>query len=250
MTLNTSRRSFMKGAAATTAVLMVGTLPDGALAAASGDTTILNPFVKISADGTVTAIVKHFETGQGPATGLSTLIAEEIGLRMDQIGYEFAPSNPAVYNNLFFGEFQGTGGSTAMANSFMQYRTAGAAAREMLINAAAHAWDIDAVGLTIEDGIVKGAGNSAPIGDFVAAAAEMDVPAEPRLKEASEFRLIGNPNVRRLDSVIKGNGTAQYATVLRNMQRYCAICNGRASSEPNGRDDQTSRTKRRLGYGF
>ncbi|CUJ89848.1 Isoquinoline 1-oxidoreductase subunit beta [Ruegeria denitrificans] len=211
MTINTSRRGFLKGAAAAGAVLLVGARPDGALAVASSETTQFNPFVKIDADGTVTAIVKHFEKGQGPATGLPTLIAEEIGLRMDQIEYEFAPSNPQVYNNLLFGPFQGTGGSTAMANSWMQYRQAGAAAREMLIAAAAQNWGVDAAGITIEEGIVKAGNQSAPIADFVAAASQLDAPAEPRLKDPSEFRLIGNESVRRKDSAIKGNGQAMYA---------------------------------------
>ncbi len=211
MTINTSRRGFLKGAAAAGAVLLVGARPDGALAAASSETAQFNPFVKIDADGTVTAIVKHFEKGQGPATGLPTLIAEEIGLTMDQIEYEFAPSDPNVYNNLLFGPFQGTGGSTAMANSWLQYRQAGAAAREMLINAAAQSWGADASGITIEEGIVKAGNKSAPIAEFVAAAAQLEAPAEPRLKDPSEFRLIGNEAVRRKDSAIKGNGQAMYA---------------------------------------
>ncbi len=215
MTMNTSRRNFLKSAAATGAVLMVGLRPNGALAASgSGTSAQLTPFVKISADGTVTAIVKHFEKGQGPATGLSTLIAEEIGLRMDQISYEFAPSNPEIYNNLFFGPFQGTGGSTAMANSFMQYRNAGAAAREMLLTAAAEAWGVDPGSLRIEEGVIIGAGQSASLGDFVAAASKLTPPETPRLKEPSEFRLIGNPAVRRLDSPIKVNGSAMFAMDL------------------------------------
>ncbi|CUH44134.1 xanthine dehydrogenase family protein molybdopterin-binding subunit [Ruegeria atlantica] len=211
MTINTSRRGFLKGAAAAGTVLLVGARPDGALAAASSETAQFNPFVKIDADGTVTAIVKHFEKGQGPATGLPTLIAEEIGLTMDQIEYEFAPSNPQVYNNLLFGPFQGTGGSTAMANSWMQYRQAGAAAREMLINAAAQSWGLDASGITIEEGIVKAGDKSVPIAEFVAAASQLEAPIEPRLKDPSEFRLIGNETVRRKDSAIKGNGQAMYA---------------------------------------
>lgn len=210
MSMTTSRRGFLKGVGAASAVLMVGIRPDGVLAAASSEASLLNPFVKIASNGTVTAIVKHFEKGQGPATGLSTLIAEEIGLRMDQIDYEFAPSNPEVYNNLLFGKFQGTGGSTAMANSYMQYRQAGAAARELLINAAARDWGVPSASLKIEDGMIIGADNSAPLGDFVATATTLEAPAEPRLKDPSEFRLIGNPDVRRLDSTIKGNGTAQF----------------------------------------
>jgi isoquinoline 1-oxidoreductase beta subunit len=213
MTLKTSRRGFLKSAAAAAAVLYVGARPDGALAAGSAPAQ-LNPFVKIDADGTVTAIVKHFEKGQGPATGLTTLIAEELGVSMEDIQYEFAPSDPSRYANLAFGQFQGTGGSTAMANSFIQYRQAGAAAREMLLNAAAKAWGADAGALSIEDGMVMGAGQKAPIADFVAAAAQMEAPAEPRLKDPSEFRLIGNASVRRKDSLPKTNGTAKYAMDL------------------------------------
>lgn len=212
MTINTSRRGFLKGAAAAGAVLVVGIRPDGALAATG--TTNLNPFVKISADGTVTAIVKHFEKGQGPATGLSTLIAEEIGLRMDQIDYAFAPSNPQLYNNTLFGPFQGTGGSTAMANSYLQYRQAGAAARDMLLQAAAQTWGVEADTLSLQDGVITGADQSAPLGEFVELASTLEAPAEPRLKDPSEFRLIGNPDVRRLDSAIKGNGTAMFAMDL------------------------------------
>ncbi|PTX56321.1 isoquinoline 1-oxidoreductase beta subunit [Litoreibacter ponti] len=210
MTLSTSRRGFLQGAAAAGAVLFVGVKPSGAIAAA-GEATQLNPFVRIGADGSVTAIVKHFEMGQGPSTGLTTLIAEEIGLTMDQVDYEFAPSNPEVYNNLLFGPFQGTGGSTAMANSFEQYRKAGAAAREMILQAAANDWGADVSTLSLENGVVRGPDAQAPMGDFVAAAAQLEAPAEPRLKDPSEFRLIGNPDVRRLDSAIKGNGEAMFA---------------------------------------
>lgn len=211
MTMTTSRRGFLKGAAAASAVLIVGLRPDGGLAAGNTGATMLNPFVRISADGRVTAIVKHFEKGQGPATGLTTLIAEEIGVTMEQIDFDFAPSDPTLYNNLLFGPFQGTGGSTAMANSYMQYRQAGAAARELLINAAAQEWGVDAGTLTIEDGIVTGAGKSAPLGDFVAVAATLDAPTDPQLKSPEAFKLIGNPGVKRKDTPAKINGTAKFA---------------------------------------
>ncbi len=209
MTANISRRGFLKSAAATAAVLYVGATPDGAAAAGSSG-AMLNPFVKIDSDGNVIAIIKHFEKGQGPATGLSTLIAEELGVTIAQIGYEFAPSDPQVYNNLFFGPFQGTGGSTAMANSWMQYRLAGANAREMLIKAAAQAWGVDAAGLDIQDGMVTGGGKSAPFGEFVAAAAEIAPSETPRLRDQSEWKIIGNEATRRLDSPIKVNGQAKF----------------------------------------
>ncbi|WP_425037456.1 molybdopterin cofactor-binding domain-containing protein [Primorskyibacter sp. S187A] len=210
MTLNASRRSFLKGAAAAGACLVVGLRADGALAAGNPAAQI-NPFVKITADGKVVAIIKHFEKGQGPATGLSTLIAEEIGIGMDQIDYEFAPSNPQLYANLAFGQFQGTGGSTAMANSFLQYRNAGAAARAVLIEAAAAEWGVESAALDIIDGQITGGGQTAPLGHFVEAAAALEAPAEPVLKTPEQWRLIGNPGVRRVDSAIKGNGQAMFA---------------------------------------
>lgn len=213
MTVNmkTSRRNFLKGAAATGAVLYVGATSNGALAASGQADAMLTPFVRIDADGRAVAIVKHFEMGQGPATGLTTLIAEELGVTMDQIDYDFAPSNPAVYNNLLFGPFQGTGGSTAMANSWMQYRTAGAAAREMLIAAAAQSWGVDPATLDIVAGEVTGAGKSAPMGDFVATAATLPTPEAPRLRSPSEWKIIGQEQTRRKDSAIKVNGAAQFA---------------------------------------
>ncbi|WP_027245978.1 xanthine dehydrogenase family protein molybdopterin-binding subunit [Leisingera daeponensis] len=238
MTLTTSRRGFLASAAAAAAVLYVGVRPNGALAAGAAPAH-LNPFVKISADGTVTAIIKHFEKGQGPATGLTTLIAEELGVSMEDIRYEFAPSDAARYANLAFGQMQGTGGSTAMANSFMQYRQAGAAAREMLIQAAAEAWGADAAALTLEDGRITGAGQEAPIADFVAAAAQMEAPAEPRLKDPSEFRLIGNPQVKRKDSLPKTNGTAKFAMDLHLPNQMVAVIlrSPRMGGLANGFDD-------------
>lgn len=209
MQLKPTRRRFLQGAAAS--VLLVGLRPDGVLAAGDAAAANLTPFVKVGSDGSVTAIIKHFEKGQGPATGLTTLIAEEMGLRMDQIGYEFAPSDPTRYANLFFGTMQGTGGSTAMANSYMQYRTAGAAARAMLIAAAAEEWGVEAAALTMTEGMIEGDGRSGPMGDFVVRAAELIPPEAPVLTDPGQFRLIANPAVKRVDTAPKINGTAQFA---------------------------------------
>jgi len=211
MTANLSRRGFLKSAAAATAVLYVGANAKGAIAAGSSADAMLNPFVKIGADGRAIAIVKHVEFGQGAATGLTALIAEELGVTMDQIDYEFAPSNPQVYNNLFLGPFQGTGGSTAIANSFQQYRTAGATAREMLIAAAAEAWGVDVAGMDIVDGMITDGNKSAPLGEFVAAAAKQTAPEAPRLRDASEWKIIGKDQTRRVDSAVKVNGSGKFA---------------------------------------
>lgn len=209
MTVAPTRRGFLIGAAVS--ALVVGLSPRGALAVASGEAAPaeFTPFVRIGADGRITAVIKHFEMGQGTTTGLASLIAEELNADLDQVAVEFAASDNARYANTLIG-MQGTGGSTAMANSYLQYRTAGAAAREMLIAAAAAEWDAPAEALTLDRGVISGAGRSAPIGDFVAAAAALPVPAEPRIKEAAEFRVIGAPGSRRRDTAGKIAGTTPF----------------------------------------
>ena len=207
MATTLSRRNFLKSATSAGAVLAIGFDPRGALASTAEIGGNLTPFVKISHDGNVTAIIKHFEGGQGTATGLSALIAEELNMSLQDMTFEMAPADNARYANLFFGS-QGTGGSTAMANSFMQYRTAAAAAREMLIAAAGEAWGADPSSLTLRDGVISGAGHLAGIGDFVAAAATRDVPTEPRLKDPSEWRVIGVDKKGRLDTPAKIDGSA------------------------------------------
>ncbi|WP_138469386.1 xanthine dehydrogenase family protein molybdopterin-binding subunit [Poseidonocella sp. HB161398] len=208
MTLQTTRRGFLK--TATAGALVLGFGPQG-LMAQGDDAAMLTPFVRVDPDGTVTAILKHFEMGQGTTTGLTTLIAEEMGMPMEAMQIAFAPSDPEVYNNLFFGKFQATGGSTAMANSWMQYRQAGAAAREMLLKAAAADWGVEPGTLTLSEGMIRGHGDPVPAGSYAAAAAGMPVPAEPRLKAPEEFVLIGKPGVKRKDTPGKINGTAQFA---------------------------------------
>ena len=230
MTDHISRRGFLKSAAASVAVLYVGASADGAAASGATD-AMLNPFVKIDSEGNVIAIIKHFEKGQGPATGLSTLIAEELGVTMDQIGYEFAPSDPNVYNNLFFGPFQGTGGSTAMANSWMQYRTAGANAREMLIKAAAKSWGVDVSALDIQAGMVVGGGKSAPLGEFVADAAKI-APSQT----AAPATAVGVENHWQRDNTAAGQPGQG--------QRTGQVWHGHSLAQPDGGHDQADATTR------
>ena len=141
-----SRRAALKGIAG----LVLGVyLPGGSARAQSGAAQILradgtaasfapNAFVRIGIDDTVTVLIKHIEFGQGPFTGLSTIVAEELDADWSKVRAEHAPSNAELYKNLAFG-MQGTGGSTAIANSYEQMRKAGAAARAMLVEAAAQA---------------------------------------------------------------------------------------------------------------
>ena len=105
-----------------------------------------NAFVRIAPDNTVTIIAKHIEFGQGAHTGLATLLAEELDADWSQIRVESAPADASRYNNLAWGPAQGTGGSSAIANSWEQLRRAGATARAMLVAAAAQRWQVPAGG--------------------------------------------------------------------------------------------------------
>ncbi len=175
-----------------------------------------NAFVRVGTDDTVTVIVKHLEMGQGTYTGLPTLIAEELDARWEQVRAEGAPADASRYNNLFWGPAQGTGGSTAIANSYEQLRNAGAAARQMLISAAAELWQVPTHEIEVRGGVLShGSGRRASFGELAEAAARQPVPAEVRLKDPSEFRLIGNAALRRKDSTGKIDGSAVFTQDVR-----------------------------------
>ena len=170
-----------------------------------------NTFLIIKPDDTVTVLIKGIEFGQGQYTGMATLVAEELDADWSQMRAAHAPSNPELYKNLAFG-MQGTGGSTAVANSYTQMRQVGAAARQMLVAAAAEAWQVPAGEITVDNGVIKHAsGKEGRFGAFADKAMAMPVPAEPTLKDPANFKLIGKEGVvKRLDSAEKTNGTAFY----------------------------------------
>ena len=206
-----SRREFLKATAATGAALFIGFDPSGTLKAGlEGGSAQLNPFVKIASDGVVTVIIKHFEMGQGTTTGLTTLVAEELDADWDKTAIEFAPSNNDLYKNLAFG-MQGTGGSTAIANSFLQYRQAGAAAKDLLIRAAAEQWNVPKETITVTNGMIKAGDKTDHFGSFITKAAALEPVKEPKLKPSTSFQLIGNPKLSRKDNTDKTNGTATFA---------------------------------------
>ncbi len=207
-----NRRDFLKTSSVLGATLVIGFGSSGSLAATADNASAadFNPYVRIHTDGTVHVIAKHFEMGQGTTTGLTTLVAEELDVPWDSVRVEFAPSNNELYKNLLFGS-QGTGGSTAMANSFMQYREAGAAARHCVLQAAAEEWGVEIGDIGITDGVVSSGDKSAPIGDLVSVASTMPAPDKPVTKDPSQFRLIGKENLPRMDSHAKTNGSAIFA---------------------------------------
>ena len=220
-TLKTSRRDFLKGAAG--AGLAIGFAPGGVLAATPAQELSPNPFVVIGEDGTVTVILKHFEMGQGTTTGLTTLVAEELDADWESVEIAFAPADASLYANLLFGA-QGSGGSTAMANAYEQYRKAGAAARDLLIRAAAQEWGVPAGEITIERGVLRhGSGKESGFGPLTGVAAGLTVAEEPALKDPSEFRLIGNADLPRKDNLAKTTGTADFAIDIRRPNMLTAV---------------------------
>ncbi len=207
---NLSRRGFLQGAAGLTLGLAlpgVGLAARPGAAAASFEPT---PFLRIGADNTVTVISKHLEMGQGTYTGLATIVAEELDAAWAQVKVEGAPADARRYKNLAFGA-QGTGGSTAMANSWGQMRETGATARAMLVSAAAKRWQVPAAEITVAEGVLRHAasGRQATFGELAEAASREAVPTTITLKDPKDFRLIGRRAPRK-DSAAKTDGSAQF----------------------------------------
>ncbi|MDL1863541.1 xanthine dehydrogenase family protein molybdopterin-binding subunit [Betaproteobacteria bacterium PRO7] len=217
---NVSRRDFLNAAGGLTLALFLpgaqaqsGPGKTGALAA--GAVFEPNAFVRIGTDSTVTVIAKHLEMGQGTYTGLATLVAEELDADWAQVRVVGAPADAKRYNNLFWGPAQGTGGSTAIANSYEQLRRAGATARAMLVAAAAERWRVPASEIRVAQGVVSHqSGKRAKFGELAAAAAKLPVPAEVKLKDPKDFVLIGR-NVARVDAREKSNGRAIFTQDVR-----------------------------------
>src|SRR6266478_3636552 len=181
---------------------------DEALAAGEKD-FVLNAFVRIGADESVTVISAHSEMGQGIYTSLPMLLNEELQADWSKIRVEAAPVDK-VYNHPVFG-MQITGGSTTSPAEWERYRKMGAVARTMLVEAAARQWNVDSSGCHVENGVViHGAtGRRATYGSLANAAAQLTPPADVPLKNAKAFTQIGKPT-RRLDTPSKTNGSAQF----------------------------------------
>lgn len=173
-----------------------------------------NAWVRIAPDDTVTVIISKSEMGQGVATGLPTILADELDASMDRVKVEFAPAD-ARYVDPLFGE-QLTGASTSVADCWMPLRQAGATARAMLIAAAAKQWSTDPASCTAKSGMVYHVAShrSASYGSLALAAATLPVPQHVALKSRDEFSLIGKP-AERLDVPAKVNGRTQYGIDVR-----------------------------------
>ncbi len=217
---NLSRRSMLQGMAG---LVIAFHLPREA-SAQSGAASVFRPdgkaavfapnaFIRVGADNTVTILSKHIEFGQGPFTGLATIVAEELDADWSQMRAEHAPADAKLYNNIAFGPVQGTGGSTAIANSYDQLRMAGATARAMLVQAASASWKVPASEIIAERGVLRhmATKREATFGQMATAAAKLPAPDNVKLKDPTNFKLIGREGaVHKLDVPSKVNGTAQF----------------------------------------
>src|ERR1700686_5170947 len=215
-----SRRDFLKSAGTVGAMALTigfewGGSTRRALAVpanpAVGSALTPNAFLRIGSDNSVTVIAKHVEMGQGAYTGIATIVAEELDADWAQVRVKSAPADAKRYANLAFGTIQGTGGSSAMANSWNQLREAGGKARAVLLAAAAKEWKVPVAELTVEQGTVYHAGKKrrAAFGALVATAATLPVPETVQLKNPKDFKVIGH-QIPRVDAAANSDGTAQF----------------------------------------
>jgi len=212
-----SLRDLLKASGAGIAALVIGFVwnPRRGLAAvaANGSAELVpNAFVRIGADESVTVIAKHLEMGQGSYTGLATILAEELDADWARVRVESAPADAKRYANLVFKTLQGTGGSSAMANSWQQLREAGASTRALLVTAAAKQWHVPAADLRAERGVIyhEASKRQATFGSLVKVAAALPLPTQVALKDPRRFTLIGG-RPPRVDVPAKCNGTAQFS---------------------------------------
>jgi isoquinoline 1-oxidoreductase subunit beta len=212
-----NRREFLKSSAVTGAALLIGFHLDAGAAtdpAQGQEKQPVNPFdawVRVTPDNHVTLILGKSEMGQGVITSLPMILAEELCVSWKQVGIEQAATNPKIYD-------LGTGGSGSVAGSWLPLRRAGAAAREMLITAAATKWNVNRDTCVAQDGgVLHGARkNFLTYGELVEQARKLPIPdlnAVP-LKNSRDFTIVGH-DIQRVDANEKANGSAKFGIDVR-----------------------------------
>jgi len=216
--IGVSRRAFLKAGVAGGGFVLGFGLPAflGVAAAATSGSFEPNAFIRIGSDGSVTLTMPQVEMGQGTYTSMSMLIAEELEVALSQVQLEHAPPDIKHYGNPLLAGDQITGGSTSIRAFWEPMRQAGAAARVMLISAAAKRWQVDPSACHAERGEVvhTASGRRIKYGALAGDAARMPVPEKVALKRPEEFKLIGTP-AKRLDTPAKVNGKAVYGIDVR-----------------------------------
>jgi isoquinoline 1-oxidoreductase beta subunit len=212
--INVSRREFLRTGATVAGGLLLGfSLPSRSAPVHAGTSPVItfvpNAWLRISSDENVTVIASQAEMGQGVYTGMTMIIADELGADWSRVKVENAPNAPAYRNPRINWQFTGNAESTS--SFYLHLRKAGAAAREMLIAAAAKQWSVKPSTCRVDMGVIlhPPTGRKVSFGAVVSEAAKLKSPDNPPLKDRKEFRLIGKP-LPRLDTPSKTNGSATF----------------------------------------
>ncbi|HTA42111.1 MAG TPA: xanthine dehydrogenase family protein molybdopterin-binding subunit [Bryobacteraceae bacterium] len=213
--LKVNRRGFLQVGASAAAGLLVGFyIPEGSKLEAQTPTPgeaapRLNAWIHIAPDDTTTFMIHKVEMGQGTLTSISQLLADELDVDWGKFRTEFPGIDPA------FG-FQGVVGSMSIRTGWDPVRRAAAAARAMLIDAAAQQWGVDKSKIRTENGSVINTSTNARLsyGKLATAASKLPAPKNAPMKDPKDFRYIGK-SIKRLDSLDKSTGRTQFGIDMR-----------------------------------
>ena len=244
--INAGRRTFLKAGAAAGGGLVIGFYLPGASrlaeAAEAKAPVRMNTFIRINPDNTVTVFVGQSEMGQGVLTSIPMLIAEELEADWSQIRVEQGLNDQAFVNPRWVGfkakgGFQATTGSSAVRNVGTVIRPAAAAARQMLVAAAAQTWGVTEDACYAESGKVvhRESGKKLNYGELAEKAATLPVPKDVPLKKPGEFKLVGK-SIPRVDTPVKVNGKAIFGIdvkvpdMLTATIVHCPVFGGKVAS--------------------
>jgi isoquinoline 1-oxidoreductase subunit beta len=234
--LDVSRRSFLVGSAAATGGLALGfNIPFAGEALAQGAPEI-NAWVMVKPDETVVVRVGRVEMGQGTLTGLAQLVAEELECDWSKVTTEYPTPGQNVARSRVWGNFQ-TAGSRGVRDSHDYMRKGGAAARQMLIQAAANGWGVPAGECTVAKGVIthSSSGRTTTYGKVAEAASKLEAPKDVQLKDPKDWTIAGKP-VKRLDTAEKLNGSQIYSIdvkrpgMLNAAIKACPVFGGKLKS--------------------
>jgi isoquinoline 1-oxidoreductase subunit beta len=212
-----SRRSFVIGTAAAGGGLALGlNLPfGGTVVGAQGGAPEVTAWVVIRPDDTVVIRIARSEMGQGTLTGLAQMVADELECDWSKVTTEYPTPGQSVARKRVWGDFS-TGGSRGIRDSHQYVREGGAAARTMLIQAAAETWGVPASECSAVNSVIthRPSGRTTTYGKVAAAASQLTPPAKVALKDPKDWKLIGK-SVKRLDTMDKLTGKQVYGTDLK-----------------------------------
>ncbi len=232
-----NRRSFLASSAAAAGGLSLGfNVPFADEAQAQTPAPEVNAWVVIKPDDTVVIRIARSEMGQGTLTGLAQLVAEELDCDWSKVTTEYPTPGQSVARNRAWGDFS-TGGSRGIRDSHEYVRKGGAAARAMLLQAAANEWKVPVAECSAANSVIthRGSGRTITYGKVAAAAAKVEPPKEVTLKDPKDWKIAGKP-LKRLDTVDKVTGKQGYGVdvklpgMLNAAIKDCPVFGGKVQS--------------------